>query len=76
MVLPSTQPLLRLLWYGKPYQAQVWGVLANSILNTIFNLAPPYFIGIAIDAVVNEENFLIACLASLALLNNWQFYLY
>ncbi|MBE9180605.1 ABC transporter ATP-binding protein [Oculatella sp. LEGE 06141] len=54
------QPLLRLLRYGKPYQVKVWGAIANSILNTIFDLAPPYLIGIAIDVVVNEENSLIA----------------
>jgi ATP-binding cassette, subfamily B, bacterial len=60
MVTPSAQPLLRLLQYGKPYQAQIWSAIANSILNTIFDLAPPYLIGIAIDVVVNEENSLIA----------------
>ncbi|MBE7385494.1 MAG: ABC transporter ATP-binding protein [Leptolyngbya sp. SIO1E4] len=53
-------PLLRLLRYGKPYQVQIWSALACSILNTIFDLAPPYLIGIAIDVVVNEENSLIA----------------
>ncbi|MCU0568858.1 MAG: Rpn family recombination-promoting nuclease/putative transposase [Oculatellaceae cyanobacterium Prado106] len=53
-------PLLRLLRYGKPYQAQIWSAIACSILNTIFDLAPPYLIGIAIDVVVNQENSLIA----------------
>lgn len=53
-------PLARLLQYGKTYQPQVWGAIASSILNTIFDLAPPYLIGIAIDVVVNEENSLIA----------------
>jgi ATP-binding cassette, subfamily B, bacterial len=67
MVTPSAQPLLRLLQYGKPYQAQIWSAIANSILNTIFDLAPPYLIGIAIDVVVNEEN-------SPASLDSWQFY--
>ncbi|MGF1570671.1 MAG: ABC transporter ATP-binding protein [Nodosilinea sp.] len=56
----SAQPLLRLLHYGKPHQTQVWSAIACSILNTIFDLAPPYLIGIAIDVVVNEENSLIA----------------
>lgn len=60
MGTPATQPLLRLLQYGKPYQIQVRGAIANSILNTIFDLAPPYLIGIAIDVVVNEESSLIA----------------
>ncbi|MBF2050501.1 MAG: ABC transporter ATP-binding protein [Elainella sp. C42_A2020_010] len=56
----SAQPLLRLLRYSKPYQVQVWSAIANSILNTVFDLAPPYLIGIAIDVVVSKENSLIA----------------
>jgi ATP-binding cassette, subfamily B, bacterial len=56
----SRIPLLRLLAYAKPYRMQVGSAIANSILNTIFDLAPPYLIGIAIDVVVNEENSLIA----------------
>lgn len=53
-------PLLRLLHYGKSYQPQITGAILCSILNTIFDLAPPYLIGIAIDVVVSEENSLIA----------------
>ena len=56
----SRLPLLRLFRYGKPYQVQIWSALVCSILNTIFDLAPPYLIGIAIDVVINEENSLIA----------------
>ena len=56
----SRLPLLRLMRYGKPYQTQVWSAIACSILNTIFALAPPYLIGIAIDVVINEESSLIA----------------
>ncbi|HSM84282.1 MAG TPA: ABC transporter ATP-binding protein, partial [Nodosilinea sp.] len=53
-------PLQRLLRYGRNYRPQIWGAVANSILNTIFDLAPPYLIGIAIDVVTNNENSLIA----------------
>jgi len=53
-------PLRHLLRYGRAYHRQVWAATACSILNTIFDLAPPYLIGIAIDVVVNEENSLIA----------------
>ena len=53
-------PLGRLWRYGQNYRPQIWGAIANSILNTIFDLAPPYLIGIAIDVVVNNENSLIA----------------
>ncbi|MGF1496755.1 MAG: hypothetical protein ACFB8W_08015 [Elainellaceae cyanobacterium] len=63
MATLTAQPLLRLLRYGKPYRLQVGGAIANSILNTLFDLAPPYLIGIAIDIVVNEENSLIARLS-------------
>ncbi|MBE9139599.1 ABC transporter ATP-binding protein [Nodosilinea sp. LEGE 07088] len=53
-------PLRRLLRYGRSYRPQIWGAIANSILNTIFDLAPPYLIGIAIDVVTNNESSLIA----------------
>jgi ATP-binding cassette subfamily B protein len=53
-------PLLRLLIYAKPYQIRIWSAIACSILNTIFDLAPPYLVGIAIDVVVSKENSLIA----------------
>jgi ATP-binding cassette subfamily B protein len=52
--------LLQLLSYATTYRSQIWGAIANSILNTVFDLAPPYLIGVAIDVVVNEENSLIA----------------
>ena len=60
MLLSAAPPLLHLLRYGKPYQVKVGSAIACSILNTIFDLAPPYLIGIAIDVVVNEESSLIA----------------
>jgi ATP-binding cassette subfamily B protein len=53
-------PVQRLLRYGRNYRSQIWGAIANSILNTIFDLAPPYLIGIAIDVVTNQESSLIA----------------
>ncbi|MDR9402375.1 MAG: ABC transporter ATP-binding protein [Halothece sp. Uz-M2-17] len=57
---PVTHPLSRLLQYSRNYHGQIWGAIACSILNTIFDLAPPYLIGIAIDVVVQQENSLIA----------------
>jgi len=53
-------PLMRLWHYGRAYSFQVWGAIACSIFNTIFDLAPPYLIGLAIDVVVNEESSLIS----------------
>ncbi|MGB6016239.1 MAG: ABC transporter ATP-binding protein [Nodosilinea sp.] len=56
----ARHPLQRLMRYGRSYRPQIWGAIANSILNTIFDLAPPYLIGIAIDVVTNNESSLIA----------------
>jgi ATP-binding cassette, subfamily B, bacterial len=52
--------LLRLLRYGKPYQAQIWSAVICSIFRTLFDLAPPYLIGVAVDVVVEQEASLIA----------------
>ncbi|PSR16567.1 ABC transporter [filamentous cyanobacterium CCP3] len=56
----ARHPLQRLLRYGRNYRPQIWGAVINSVLNTIFDLAPPYLIGIAIDVVTNTESSLIA----------------
>ncbi len=53
-------PLSRLLGYSRAYDRQIWGAIACSILNTIFDLAPPYLIGVAIDVVVQQDNSFIA----------------
>ncbi|BAU40285.1 ABC transporter ATP-binding protein [Leptolyngbya sp. O-77] len=58
--MSPSQPLLRLLRYGKPYQVQIWGATLFSILRTLFDLAPPYLIGVAVDVVVEQEASLIA----------------
>jgi ATP-binding cassette subfamily B protein len=60
--LPLTRqhPLLRLLNYAKNYRPQVWTAATFTILNTIFDLAPSYLIGIAVDIVVEQENSIIA----------------
>jgi ATP-binding cassette subfamily B protein len=53
-------PLLRLLRYGKPYRIKIWGAIICSIFRTIFDLAPPYLIGVAVDVVVERETSLLA----------------
>lgn len=60
MLFDPHHPLARLLRYGRAHRRQMAGAIACSILNTIFDLAPPYLIGMAIDVVVNEESSLIA----------------
>ncbi|MBE9048988.1 ABC transporter, partial [Nostocales cyanobacterium LEGE 11386] len=58
--ISKQHPLLRLLNYAKNYRPQVWTAATFTILNTIFDLAPAYLIGIAVDIVVEQENSIIA----------------
>jgi ATP-binding cassette subfamily B protein len=60
--ISSTQanPLQRLLRYSRPHRTQVWQASACSVLNKIFDLAPPYLIGMAVDVVVKRESSWIA----------------
>ncbi|OLP16743.1 ABC transporter [Leptolyngbya sp. 'hensonii'] len=53
-------PLLRLVEYGRAYQRQIWLAALCSVLNKIFDLAPPVLIGVAVDVVVEKQNSLIA----------------
>ncbi len=53
-------PLKRLLDYGHKYHQQVWQATTCSILNKLFDLAPPALIGIAVDVVVNQQDSIIA----------------
>ncbi|WP_375342037.1 ABC transporter ATP-binding protein [Okeania sp. SIO3B5] len=56
----SKHPFLRLLNYGSSYSIQIWQAAICSILNKIFDLAPPVLIGAAVDVVVKQEDSLIA----------------
>lgn len=56
----SAPPLLRLLHYGRKYRREIWLAIACSILNKIFDLAPPALIGAAVDVVVKKQDSLIA----------------
>ncbi len=58
--LTKNHPLLRLLHYAKNYRPQVWTAATFTILNTIFDLAPSYLIGVAVDVVVEKESSIIA----------------
>ena len=46
--------------YGQNYRSQIWQAIVCSILNKIFDLAPPALIGAAVDVVVQRQNSLIA----------------
>ncbi|BAZ41788.1 ABC transporter-related protein [Calothrix sp. NIES-4101] len=56
----SVHPLQRLFSYGKQYRQQVWQAAIASILNKVFDLAPPVLIGTAVDVVVKQQDSLIA----------------
>ncbi len=53
-------PLMRLARYGRKYRALIWQAIICSVLNKIFDLAPPALIGAAVDVVVKQEDSLIA----------------
>ncbi|MBD0266496.1 MAG: ABC transporter, partial [Tolypothrix sp. Co-bin9] len=56
----AVHPLKRLLNYGRKYHLQIWQAIACSILNKIFDLAPPALVGTAVDVVVQKQDSLIA----------------
>lgn len=53
-------PLPRLLHYASDHRGTVRAAVAASILNKLFDLAPPALIGVAIDVVVQREGSLLA----------------
>jgi ATP-binding cassette, subfamily B, bacterial len=56
----SQHPLTRLLRYGKKYRVNIWQAVICSILNKLFDLAPPAIIGAAVDVVVEKDNSIVA----------------
>ncbi|MEB3291665.1 MAG: ABC transporter ATP-binding protein [Synechococcales bacterium] len=57
---PSAHPLQRLLRYSRRYRSTILWASSFSVLNKIFDLAPPYLIGMAVDIVVKQEKSLLA----------------
>jgi ATP-binding cassette subfamily B protein len=55
-----THPLKRLLRYSGKYRPLIWRGTIYSILNKIFDLAPPVLIGMAVDIVVDQEKSIVA----------------
>ncbi len=53
-------PLARLLQYGGKYRVTLWQATICSILNKLFDLAPPAIIGAAVDVVVKKEDSIVA----------------
>lgn len=57
---PPQHPLVRLLEYGDKYRVTIWQAVICSILNKLFDLAPPAIIGAAVDVVVQQEDSIVA----------------
>ena len=53
-------PLSRLLSYGDKYRVTIWQAATCSILNKLFDLAPPAIIGAAVDVVVQKQDSIVA----------------
>ncbi len=49
-------PLRRLLTYARPHRVRMWLATTWSVLNKIFDLAPPFLIGAALDVVVAGDS--------------------
>lgn len=56
---PDIHPLKQLLSYMQPYRGKVRLATLFSILNKLFDLAPPVLIGAAVDVVVQGEQSVI-----------------
>ena len=52
--------LFRLLRYSRAHRGRIVRAAACSILNKVFDLAPPLLIGMAVDIVVEKENSIFA----------------
>jgi ATP-binding cassette, subfamily B, bacterial len=49
-------PLVRLISYMRPFRGRVIIAVTFSVLNKIFDIAPPMLIGLAVEIVVNRED--------------------
>ncbi|MDG2022657.1 MAG: ABC transporter ATP-binding protein [Phycisphaerales bacterium] len=56
----GAHPLGRLLRYARPFLRRIAWATTFSILNKIFDLAPPFIIGAAVDVVVQKQDSVIA----------------
>ncbi len=51
--------MVRLFSYSQKYRVRLWQASISSVLNKIFDLAPPGLIGVAVDIVIEKENSLL-----------------
>ena len=60
----TASPLKRLLQHLRPYRRRVWLAASCSVINKIFDLAPPVLIGLAVDVVVQQDTSWLANLGA------------
>ena len=53
--MPEQAPIYRLISHMKEHRSTMWLATLFSILNKIFDLAPPLLIGAAVDVVARQE---------------------
>ncbi len=58
--MATSTPLSRLLRHTAAHRRTVWLASICSVLNKLWDLAPPLLIGAAVDTVVEQENSLLA----------------
>ncbi|MEL6383948.1 MAG: ABC transporter ATP-binding protein [Cyanobacteria bacterium J06626_18] len=58
--MAQSHPLQRLLHYSRNQRRQIWIASTCSVLNKLFDLAPPILIGLAVDVVVKQQDSWIA----------------
>jgi ATP-binding cassette subfamily B protein len=56
----ADHPLRRLSTYATDYRGRIWQASAYSVLNKLFDLAPPVLIGMAVDVVVSQQDSILA----------------
>ncbi|MEO0564292.1 MAG: ABC transporter ATP-binding protein, partial [Chloroflexota bacterium] len=56
----ANAPLIRLVGYARGYRGRIIAATSYSILNKLFDLAPPALIGAAVDIVVNQDTSFLA----------------
>lgn len=56
----TSAPLGRLLAHARAHRERMWAATVCSILNKIFDLAPPLLIGMAVNIVVEREDSFLA----------------
>src|SRR5690606_13977191 len=54
--ITTTQPLRRLLRYTLAYRPRMWLAGSCSVLNKVFDLAPPALFGSPVVVIVQQEN--------------------